>query len=44
MTVEEEETMMPMNEVMANPIGMVRSWDQNASLGCRAKRAKSGSF
>jgi hypothetical protein len=44
MTVEEEETMMPMKEVMAKPTGMVISWDQKASRGLRAKREKSGSF
>jgi len=44
MTVEEEDTIMPINEVMAKPIGIVSSWDQNASFGLRAKRAKSGSF
>lgn len=35
---------MPTKEVRANPIGIVRSCDQNASLGVRAKRLKSGSF
>jgi len=44
MTVDDDETMIPMNEVRPKPQGMVRSWDQNASLGLRAKRAKSGSF
>jgi hypothetical protein len=43
-TVDDEETMMPMNEVTANPTGIVMSWDQRASFGLRAKRAKSGSF
>lgn len=42
--VEEEETIMPINEVTAKPMGMVQSWDQRASLGLRANRAKSGSF
>ena len=36
--------MMPMKEVTAKPMGMVKSWDQSASLGLRAKRAKSGSL
>ena len=36
--------MIPMNEVIAKPIGMVKSWDQRASLGLCAKRAKSGSL
>ncbi len=44
MTLEEEETMMPTNEVNANPQGMVKSWDQSASLGFIAKREKSGSL
>lgn len=35
---------MPINEVMAKPTGIVISWDHRASLGLRAKRAKSGSF
>ena len=43
-TVEEEETIMPMKEVMAKPMGMVSNCDQRASLGLRAKREKSGSF
>lgn len=43
-TVDEDDTIMPMKEVMANPTGMVINWDQRASLGLRAKRAKSGSF
>lgn len=44
MTVDDDETMIPMNDVTANPTGMVMSWDQRASFGLRAKRAKSGSF
>jgi len=44
MMVEEEETMMPMKEVMAKPQGMVINWDRKASDGFLAKRAKSGSF
>ena len=44
MMVEEEETIMPMKEVTAKPMGMVKSWDQRASFGLRANRAKSGSF
>lgn len=44
MTADEEETMIPINEVMANPTGMVMSCDHNASLGFLAKRAKSGSL
>ena len=44
MTVEEEDTMMPMNEVTAKPMGIVKSWDQRASFGLRANREKSGSF
>jgi len=43
-TVELEETIMPMKEVTAKPIGIVKSCDQRASLGLRAKRAKSGSL
>ena len=44
MTVEEEETIIPIKDVIAKPTGMVMSCDQRASLGLRAKRAKSGSF
>jgi hypothetical protein len=36
--------MIPMKEVIAKPTGIVISWDQKASLGLRAKRAKSGSL
>ena len=43
MMADEEDTMIPMKEVTAKPMGMVRSWDHNASRGFRAKRAKSGS-
>lgn len=43
-TAEDEETMMPTNDVTAKPTGMVMSWDQRASLGFLAKRAKSGSL
>lgn len=43
MMVEEEDTMMPMKEVMAKPRGMVISWGRKASLGLFAKRVKSGS-
>lgn len=43
-TVEEEDTMMPMKDVTANPIGMVKSWDHRASEGFLANREKSGSF
>ena len=42
MTVEEEETAMPMKDVVAKLMGIVRSWGQRASLGWRAKREKSG--
>ena len=44
MTVEDEETIMPTKDVMAKPTGIVMSCDQKASLGFRAKRAKSGSL
>src|SRR6478735_585814 len=40
-TEEAEETMMPMNEVMAKPKGIVIIWDQSASLGFCANREKS---
>jgi len=43
-TVLDEETMIPMKEVTAKPRGIVSNCDQRASLGFRAKRAKSGSF
>lgn len=43
-TVEEEETMIPMKDVTPKPTGIVISWDQSASLGFVAKRAKSGSL
>ncbi len=41
-TLEEEETMMPMNDVTANETGMVMSCDQRASRGLRAKRENPG--
>lgn len=44
MTVLELETMIPMNEVTANPIGIVKSCDQRADCGVLANRAKSGSL
>jgi hypothetical protein len=44
MTVEDDDTMMPMKEVMANPMGMVSSCGRNALEGFFAKRAKSGSL
>lgn len=44
MTVEDEDTMMPMMDVTPKPQGMVRSWERKASWGLRAKRAKSGTF
>lgn len=44
MTVEEDDTMIPMKDVMAKPTGIVISWDHRASFGLRAKRAKSGSL
>ena len=43
-TVEDEETITPMNDVIPKPIGIVRSWDQKASLGVLANLEKSGSF
>jgi hypothetical protein len=44
MTLEEDETMIPMKEVIAKPIGIVESWDQSASVGRRANLAKSQSL
>ena len=44
MTVEDDETIIPMKDVMAKPQGMVISWDHNASLGFFANRVKSGSL
>lgn len=44
MTAEEEETMIPMKEITANPTGMVINWDQKASRGFLANREKSGSL
>lgn len=44
MMTEEEETIMPMKEVIAKPMGMVKSWDHRASFGLMANLAKSGSF
>lgn len=37
MTEDDEETMIPMKLVTANPIGIVKSWAHSASLGRRAK-------
>ena len=44
MTVEDDDTMIPIKDVIANPIGMVNNWDQRASLGFLANREKSGSL
>ena len=44
MILEELETMTPMKDVKAKPIGIVKSCDHNASRGFFAKRAKSGSL
>ena len=44
MTAEDEETMMPMNEVTAKPTGMVMSWDSMALSGRLANLLKSGLF
>lgn len=44
MTLDDEETIMPIKEVRANPIGIVKSWDHSALLGLFAKREKSGSL
>ena len=44
MTVDEDDTMIPMNYVIANPIGIVRSCDHSASRGFFANREKSGSL
>lgn len=41
MMAEEEETMMPMNEVIAKPRGMVKNCDHKASFGFFANLAKS---
>jgi hypothetical protein len=43
-TLEEDPTMIPINDVMAKPIGMVSNWGRKASDGFFAKRAKSGSL
>ena len=40
-TVELEDTIIPMKLVRANPHGMVNNWGHSASRGLRAKRAKS---
>lgn len=44
MTADAEPTMIPMREVRPKPSGMVRSCGRSASLGLRAKRAKSGLY
>ena len=44
MTLDEDETIMPMNDVTAKPMGIVNSCDQSASRGLRANLAKSGSL
>jgi hypothetical protein len=41
-TLEEEETMMPIKEVTAKPTGIVTSCGHSASLGSRAYLVKSG--
>ena len=43
-TVDDEDTMMPMKEVTAKPIGIVKNCDHKASVGFFANREKSGSF
>lgn len=43
-TTEQDDTIMPINEVIPNPRGMVNSCDQKASFGFWAKREKSGTF
>ena len=44
MTEDDDETIIPMNDVMANPSGIVNNCDHRASLGFRANLEKSGSF
>jgi len=44
MTFEELDTITPIKDVNAKPIGMVNNCDQRASRGFFAKRAKSGSL
>jgi hypothetical protein len=44
MITEEEDTIIPIKEVVAKPMGMVKNWDQSASLGLPAKRLKSASL
>lgn len=43
-TVDEDVTIIPMNDVIANPTGIVISCDQIASLGFRENLVKSGLF
>lgn len=43
-TDEEDDTIIPINEVIPNPIGIVSNCDHSASFGVRANRVKSGSF
>jgi hypothetical protein len=44
MTAEAEDAIMPINEVMPKPMGIVNSCDHNASFGFLANLEKSGSF
>ena len=44
MTLEDDETIIPMKDVTAKPTGIVMNWDQRASLGFLANLAKSGSL
>jgi len=44
MMADADDTMIPMKDVRAKPIGMVKNCDHKASRGFWAKRAKSGSL
>ena len=43
-TVDELETIIPINDVRAKQIGIAKSWGKKASFGFLAKRAKSGAL
>lgn len=44
MTVDDDDTMMPMKEVVAKLTGIEMNCDHSASLGFRANREMSGSL
>lgn len=44
MTLDDDDTKMPIKDVKANPSGIANNWDQTASFGLRANLVKSQSL